>query len=203
MSDLEREARTNWVDYLVRAQIGRVLAATPTAWRQFVVEHYPPQPPGLDKTPLTLNRRSGAEDLPYANSHGVHDPAFAQETVVLLHFKFTSDLRDKVDAELLRQEHFRYGAEYMMYHKLIQDRRNLDLFKPGLTERFTSSDVFDRLGFFSITRQLQGQATATSISSPSAGDSPSVRLEKKRSARSKDETCRTSRKPASRASAVI
>lgn len=153
ISSLEREARSTWFDYLFRAQLGRVLNAAPPKWHRYIVEHYPPQPPGLNKTPFTLNSRDGV-DIDYASPHGVVAPVFAEETVALLHFKFTADLKDKIDAEMLRKEHFRFGAEYIIYNKMLQDRRNLVLFSEGVSEKFESPASFDRLGFFSLTKHM-------------------------------------------------
>ncbi len=149
MSTLAREKRSTWLDYMIRGQLSRVLKTAPKSWHRWIVEHYPPQPPFLTKIPLAVNRRAGHE-IPYLSPHYMQRPQYAEETAVIMHYKFTADLRDKVDAEMLRREHFLYGAEYMAYKKFIMDKRNLNLYSEKVSRKFESSSTFDRLGFFSL-----------------------------------------------------
>ncbi|CAM5774407.1 hypothetical protein LMIY3S_04505 [Labrys miyagiensis] len=153
ISSLAREERSTWLDYFLRAQLGRLLKISPERWHRHIVESYPPQPPGLNKTPFT-RCRTGEAANDYGSPHGIHHPVFADETAVLLHFKFTADLKDKINIEIHRKEHFRFGAEYIMYDKLIKNPKNLNLFSEEISQKFESPESFDRLGFFALTENM-------------------------------------------------
>jgi hypothetical protein len=137
LSSLAREMKTTWIDYLIRGQLDRILKYVPARFRRKVIETYPTQMPALGKTPFT---KCGHGD--YQNSHSLVEPptpVYAEETVVLLHYKFTSDLYNKIKVESQRGEHFRFGAEYILYDRVISKIGDILLFSEEHSAEFVTA----------------------------------------------------------------
>ncbi|MDR3527573.1 MAG: glycosyltransferase family 2 protein [Rhizomicrobium sp.] len=142
LSSVAKELKTNWIDYLIRGQLDRILKYVPARFRRKVIENYPAQMPALGKTPIT---KCGHGD--YQNSHSLVEPptpVYAEETVALLHFKFTSDLYNKIKVESQRGEHFRFGAEYILYDRVISKMGDIALYSDEHSAEFvTARDLED------------------------------------------------------------
>jgi glycosyltransferase involved in cell wall biosynthesis len=141
LSSFDRESNITWVDTFIRGQIDRLLPLTPPTLVPSLVRLFPKTMPALHKVPLT---RGGGQFV-YATNHTGAGGNFYRQNVVLCHFKFLSDFVDRVKTEVTRREHYRMGAEYIMYNDIIKRRGSLDLRYAG-TLHFNSCDQLKELG---------------------------------------------------------
>jgi hypothetical protein len=141
LSSFDRERETNWVDYFVRGQIDRILPIVPDRLVGTVVRLAPRQMPSLSKVPLVLS----GSGFRYVNNHGGGPGRFHAENVVCCHFKFLQDFAIRVSQEAARKEHYRRGAEYIMYVNALNRFGRLDLRYAG-TRRFLRSQTLADLG---------------------------------------------------------
>jgi hypothetical protein len=149
LSNLKREASTGWFDYFLRGQIDRLLPLVPARLVPWVVRTMPQQMPSLAKAPLV---QSGT-GFHYTNGHGGEGARFAPENVVVCHFKFLSDFAARVRREAARGEHYRRGAEYIMYGDILDKHDRIDLRNPD-TRRFASPGQLADLGLLRDIRPL-------------------------------------------------
>ena len=70
---------------------------------------------------------------------------YHKQNVVFCQFKFLYDFDRPVRAEVARKEHYRHGAEYIMYADLINKHGSLD-FRYAGTQKFVSSEQLVSLG---------------------------------------------------------
>lgn len=148
-SSWKREVATGWFTYAVRGQIDRILPLTPDRFLPWVVRMWPKQPPALAKTPLVLS----GSGVSYATGHGGPGSRFHRESTVICHFKFLSDFAERVRHEAVRGEHYRRGAEYIVYAEVLKKFNEIDLRYEG-TQRFSSVDQFVSLGLIRDVRPL-------------------------------------------------
>jgi glycosyltransferase involved in cell wall biosynthesis len=141
LSSFERELATTWVSRFIRGQIDRVLLLTPNLLLPWVVKAFPRTMPALCKTPLV---RSGA-GVRYTSAHYTYGARLFPENVVLCHFKFLADFAARVRAEAARGEHYRRGAEYILYADAISRKDRLEMAYEG-SQRFRTVDQFVELG---------------------------------------------------------
>jgi hypothetical protein len=97
--------------------------------------------PSLSKVPLVLS----GSGFRYVNNHGGGPGRIHAENVVCCHFKFLQDFAIRVSQEAARKEHFRRGAEYIMYVRALNRFGRLDLRYAG-TKRFLGSQTLVDLG---------------------------------------------------------
>jgi hypothetical protein len=142
LSSYEREIRSTWLDYWIRGQIDRILPRVPDSLVPAVVKVMPRQMPGLTKVPLSV---AGAR-FQYANSHIGSGGRFFHENVSICHFKFLADFDARVRTEAARGEHYRRGAEYIMYAEALDRLGSIDL-RYDRTRRFAGADQLVELGF--------------------------------------------------------
>lgn len=141
-SNFGKEVNSTWIDYTLRGQIDRLLAVTPDAFVPALVRYWPKQLPALTKVPLV---KSGG-GFQYATAHNGSGGRPFDRCVILCHFKFLSDFDTRVRAEVTRGEHYRRGAEYMMYLDAIKKYGCIDLRYEGST-RFESARQLADLNF--------------------------------------------------------
>jgi hypothetical protein len=152
LSSLERELASGWFSGLVRGQIDRIIPVTPASLLPWIVRFMPKSVPALFKAPLV---RSGA-GVTYTSAHYTHGARPFRENVVLCHFKFLADFAARVRAEAARGEHYRRGAEYIMYADAISRKDRVDFTYEG-TQRFRTVDQFVELGLIrNVTALLPG-----------------------------------------------
>jgi hypothetical protein len=132
LSSLERELRLTWFGLFMRGQIDRLLPFTPYGMIPWLVSTMPKQMPSLCKLVLA---RTGC-GIRYTNNHGGEGQCLFTENVVVCHFKFLADFADRVRMEASRGEHYRCGAEYIMYADALKGGAALDL-------RFEGSGRFE------------------------------------------------------------
>jgi hypothetical protein len=142
LSSFEREIRSTWLDYWIRGQIDRILPRVPDSLVPIVVKTMPRQMPALTKVPLSV---AGAR-FQYSDSHSGSGGRFFHENVSICHFKFLADFDARVRTEAARGEHYRRGAEYIMYAEALDQLGRIDL-RYGRTRRFESADQLVELGF--------------------------------------------------------
>jgi len=146
LSSMERESSISWFDLFIRGQIDRVLPFVPANLVPTVVGALPKSMPALTKVPLT----KGGSSLKYINNHQVSDAKFYEQNVVLCHFKFLNDFFHRAKDEAVRGEHYRRGAEYILYDNLCRTAGlSLDCRYAG-TRRFKSSEQLVRLGLIRV-----------------------------------------------------
>jgi glycosyltransferase involved in cell wall biosynthesis len=137
-SNYHDEVRSGYLDYWIRGQLDRILYFIPKQYCRAIIERYPLQLPTLQKVPITRGHGK------YHHAHTYSDVQYASHNCVLLHFKFTSELSRRIDVEIERGEHFRSGAEYVLYRKhLYEGARLLSLYDPALCARFHDSQTLE------------------------------------------------------------
>ena len=156
-SSLEREARTGWASYVVRGQIDRLLRIAPPRWRRRIIENFPATLPALKKTPITRGR-----EVSYINSHDVRGARYHRRNCVLLHYKFTAEFAAKVEREIAREQHYRFGAEYILYKKFGLSDGRLRLHAEGASGTFRTADDLVHAG---LIRDI-GELLADSAGGP-------------------------------------
>ncbi len=97
--------------------------------------------PILKKTPLA---RCG--DTFYTSNHDLSNEIHAKETCLLLHFKFTADFEKKVAYEANRGEHFRGGAEYILYKKQIDRLKGITVYDESHSSEFNVVSDVEKYG---------------------------------------------------------
>ncbi len=139
-SSFKRERRTTWVDYFIRGQIDRILEHAPPSLRRPIIERFPATIPTLKKVPFLRGH-----DPFYVNNHDVRGARYHRFNVVLLHFKFLSDFAAKVKREVERAQHYRFGAEYILYQKHILKEGHIVLYNPKVSGEFrTAKDLLEQ-----------------------------------------------------------
>lgn len=141
LSTMEREASLSWLDLFIREQTDRITHWTPAMLAPTIIRFLPKWMPSLNKTPLT----KGGTEFRYGNGHGGSGGRYYKQNVVFCHFKFLYDFDRRVRAEVARKEHYRHGAEYIMYADLINKHGSLD-FRYAGTQKFVSSEQLVSLG---------------------------------------------------------
>jgi glycosyltransferase involved in cell wall biosynthesis len=165
LSSIERELATTWFSQWIRGQIDRVLPMTPDLLLPWVVRAFPRSIPSLCKAPLV---RSGA-GVSYTSAHYTRGARLFPENVVLCHFKFLADFAVRVRAEATRGEHYRRGAEYIMYADAISQKEHLNLVYEG-TQRLHTVDQFVELGLIrNVTSFFEERCAADPSSEFSPG----------------------------------
>ncbi len=103
--------------------------------------------PALNKIPLVKWQRHFAyvESMHMAIPRRLNESISRNKTTgALLHFKFISQLRQKVDEELEAKQHFNDSAEYKRYDVLINSHQTL--FCPSVSGRYENWRTLVRLG---------------------------------------------------------
>jgi hypothetical protein len=154
LSSVERELASSWFSWFLRGQIDRVIPLTPARLLPWVVRFIPKTMPSLCKAPLV---RSGA-GVSYSSAHKTSGARPFPENVVLCHFKFLADFAARVRGEAARGEHYRRGAEYIMYANAISRKDRLDFTYEG-TQRFRTVDQFVELGLIRNVTSLLPEAS--------------------------------------------
>ena len=141
LSSFEREVTSNWIDLTIRGQISRLLRYAPRKMVPMIVRYWPKQLPEMLKYPFV---RCGL-GVEYASPHYIQNAVLFDRNVVVCHFKFLADFAERVRVEVKRGEHYRGGAEYMMYLDAIEKAGYIDLRYPG-TVRFAGVDQLVHMG---------------------------------------------------------
>jgi hypothetical protein len=134
LSSFERESRTSWFDYFVRGQLDRLLPITPRALRHWLISVFPKTMPALKKTPMLRG-----DAVRYINNHDVGGATYAVQNCVLLHYKFTAELQEKVRDAGLVASHYRDGAEYVLYQEGLEAGK-VKIFDPEKSLTFSGVD---------------------------------------------------------------
>ncbi len=100
-------------------------------------------PPYLGKIPLVKWHR-GREYK--ASTHLIASERLAQETCVLLHFKFFAGFSESVAREVQRKEHWNSAIQYSSYLEVVEEDRALNLLYPG-SVRFSGTAQLVERGF--------------------------------------------------------
>lgn len=115
--------------------------------RRVFARQHPQNAPALNKVPLIKWKQYFA----YVESMHMAIPRRLNESVspnkatgALLHFKFISQLRDKVDVELKAKQHFNDSAEYKQYDRVIKESQGL--FDPTISEKYEDWRTLAKLG---------------------------------------------------------
>jgi hypothetical protein len=149
LSSYEREIHSTWVDYWLRGQIDRILPHVPDSLVPFTVRRMPRQMPALSKVPLAI----AGSGFQYIDNHGGTGARLFPENVVICHFKFLADFAERVRQEAARQEHYRRGAEYIMYADVVRKSKSIDLSYEGSCE-FEGADQLVNLNLIRDIRDL-------------------------------------------------
>ena len=144
LSSLQHQQRSTWLRYLVQGQIDRFIHFVPKSMVPLVVKLFPKQMPELSKYPVFKVRKRA-----FVNAHVKTGANIHYRNVVLCHFKFVPGIAEKCQTEMQRAEHYRRGAEYILYSHGLHRLKNGDLRYPGST-RFCPS----RLAETRIIRDL-------------------------------------------------
>ncbi|SFU43334.1 glycosyltransferase family 2 protein [Halomonas korlensis] len=115
--------------------------------RRVFSKRKPESAPALNKVPLVKWKPHFA----YVESMHMVVPRRLNETCspihttgALLHFKFISQLRGKVEKELIAKQHFNDSAEYKQYDQVIKNRQGL--YEPMISEKYEDWRTLARLG---------------------------------------------------------
>lgn len=103
--------------------------------------------PALNKVPLIKWKKGYAyvESMHMALPKHLNAGCYITKTHgALLHYKFISQLQDKVNEELVAKQHFNDSAEYKMYDGIIKERTVL--FDESISQEFTSWKDLAQLG---------------------------------------------------------
>lgn len=107
----------------------------------------PSASPALNKVPLIKWKKGYAyvESMHMALPTHLNAGCYITKTHgALLHYKFISQLQDKVNEELVAKQHFNDSAEYKMYDGIIKERTVL--FDESVSQEFTSWKDLAQLG---------------------------------------------------------
>jgi hypothetical protein len=110
----------------------------------------PTKAPALNKIPLVYWRHN------YVYSSSTHDllpkrlnhASLASTTGALLHFKFLSTFREKVQEEIIRREHYNDSGEYKHYNNKIN---SLNFYDPDISVKYTGSKQLATLNLIKNT----------------------------------------------------
>jgi hypothetical protein len=149
LSSYDRERSSTWIARFCQGQIDRILPVTPDLLLPWLVRLFPRQMPSLSKAPLVLS----GSGVKYVNNHDVEGAVLFRENVVLCHFKFLADFAARVRQEASRGEHYRRGAEYIMYADALSDSRTLTLTYDG-SMHFDNVDQLIKLDIIRDIRPL-------------------------------------------------
>jgi glycosyltransferase involved in cell wall biosynthesis len=141
LSTFDREVGTTWVDYFFRGQLDRLLNLAQGPLASWIIEHFPASMPALKKTPML---RGSA--VSYINNHDVAGAVYHQRNCVHLHFKFAGDFFAKMQSAELRKEHYRQGAEYILYARAIAQRGQSSIYSDQDSRRFVSANTLVEAG---------------------------------------------------------
>ncbi|SJK83792.1 uncharacterized protein HELO_2397H [Halomonas elongata DSM 2581] len=115
--------------------------------RRVFAKEAPASAPALNKVPLVKWKWNYA----YVSSMHMALPRRLNQCIDerkvtggILHFKFISQLNDKVKQEMVAKQHYNDSAEYKQYGRVI-DNRDL-LFHPQVSTRYESWETLEHLG---------------------------------------------------------
>lgn len=103
--------------------------------------------PALNKVPLVKWKWNYAyiESMHMAIPRRLNNTCYITKTSgALLHYKFISQLKDKVEEELVAKQHFNDSAEYKMYDGVIKEKTAL--YDESVSQRFDSWKDLAKLG---------------------------------------------------------
>ena len=112
-------------------------------------KNHPKSAPAINKTPLVKWKWNYS----YISSMHMLIPGYlnrfyredkASVTGCLLHFKFISLLKQKVEEEIQRKEHYNDSAEYKLYQKSLNESE--DLFDPNISIKYENWKQLAELG---------------------------------------------------------
>ena len=119
----------------------------------------------LHKVPLVRWQ----EDLRYTcSTHTLYPVPLAQETGVLLHFKFIADFIDRARIEAERKQYWQGAKRHVEFTRRMRDKPAID-FTCELTERFRSTLQLVELGLLQSTPELDALAAIASPANPLPG----------------------------------
>ncbi|MDT8894900.1 glycosyltransferase family 2 protein [Halomonas sp. I1] len=107
----------------------------------------PESAPALNKVPLVKWKPhfSYVESMHMAIPRRLNECSSpSKSTGALLHFKFISQLRKKVDVEMQAKQHFNDSSEYKQYDRVIREHQGL--FNPTVSERYEDWRTLAKLG---------------------------------------------------------
>jgi hypothetical protein len=141
---------------LFDAMLYRVLLRLPLVRDVSVVQGWRrPTPPCLTKVPLVRWRR---ESRFLHSTHWIAPQPVAQETGVLLHFKFLGDFHARAVGEVERDQHWDGSTEYRRYARRLNSNPDMTLIGAEST-RFEDSAQLVRLGLMQDTSGWAGERT--------------------------------------------
>ncbi|QEM82176.2 glycosyltransferase family 2 protein [Halomonas binhaiensis] len=115
--------------------------------RRVFAKEKPEGAPALNKVTLVKWQRHFAyvESMHMALPRRLNECLDPRKTSgAVLHFKFISQLRNKVDVELEAKQHFNDSAEYKQYDKVIKERQ--ELFDSTVSEKYEDWRTLAKLG---------------------------------------------------------
>jgi hypothetical protein len=140
VSDLNTEVRRGALDYVWMNQIDRFIDLTPQSAMPLLARLWPAEMPALQKTPLNYVTRG----FRYLSSHSGTNTRFSTELLVLLHFKFCSELQKRFEMAVVEGNHYRRGLYYLQLRDGIA-RANGSLMYAGSRE-FTGPESLQEVG---------------------------------------------------------
>jgi len=108
VSTLATEARRGALSYLWLNQVDRFIDVVPARLVPELARVWPLDVPAQQKTPLNRVRPG----FRYFNSHTASNSGFSDELLVLLHFKFCSELQARFNMVTAETNHYRRGLHY-------------------------------------------------------------------------------------------
>lgn len=115
--------------------------------KRVFAKNNPASAPALNKVPLVKWRWNHVyvESMHMALPRRLNTGCYHTKTTgALLHYKFISQLSEKVKEELISKQHYNDSAEYKQYDAVIK-KKNI-LYKEGVSARFNSWKDLARLG---------------------------------------------------------
>ncbi len=100
--------------------------------------------PFIGKIPLI---KWGLQTFLKSSTHFVCGAKASSGSGVIFHFKFFFDCIKKVEIEVERKEHWNDAIEYQRYLRVFERNKNLTLYSPELSHKFSSMAQLEELGF--------------------------------------------------------
>ncbi len=139
-TSLEREVRRGWLDSSLFHQVDRFIDYVPQQLIPMLARLWPVEIPALQKTPLNYVRPG----FKYWNSHAGTNGALSSELLVLLHFKFCSELQARFRMVGAEANHYRRGLHYTQLQQALLWWKGSLIYEGSA--KFESSEDLARVG---------------------------------------------------------
>lgn len=119
--------------------------------RRVFFKDNPGDAPALNKVPLVKWRRHYfyVSSMHMAIPRKLNEGYFSRKTSgAILHYKFISQLKDKVAEEIAAKQHYNDSAEYKKYNRIIQEKSHL--YDPSVSVKYESWRTLAKLGLVNV-----------------------------------------------------